>query len=59
MKHVGMNSHSKYQGNDMNGYRGLYYVNKGSYHHKKKFGDLRHQDKLPFDLDDIYRTLVQ
>jgi hypothetical protein len=41
MKHVGMNSHSKYQGNDIKGYRGLYHVNKGSYHqvNKKKFVD--------------------
>ncbi len=41
MKHVGMNSHSKYQGNDMKSYGGLYYVNKGSYHrvYKKKFVD--------------------
>jgi hypothetical protein len=41
MKHVGMNPHSKYQGNEIKSNRGLCYVNKGSYHwvYKKKFDD--------------------
>jgi hypothetical protein len=39
MKHVGMNIHSGYQRKDIKSYRGLYCVNKGTYHwvYKTKF----------------------
>jgi hypothetical protein len=41
MKHVGTNSCTEYQRNDMKSYGGLYYAYKGSYHqvYKNRFFD--------------------